>query len=840
MPARAQDRRSDTLLALVARLPRFGDRRAVGVRLQYGLRWWTYRELARRAAAAARALAAAGVGPGDRVALWGPSAPEWVGAFFGVLLRGGVAVPIDDGAPPETARRMIDEVGALHLVTVPGRAPPREIRALTFEDVCDPAGGPDGASAARVAPGDPAVIFFTSGTTSRPRGVVLTHENLMSQVRRFRPWRWIARLVPFRLLVSAPLSHAQGLMVGACVPLALGVSVIHTPFGHPGHLLRTIKDNRVTLLSTVPRILQVAARALERRPYGKSREPLATWLARTRGRFLRRHRIFNTIRPLVGYRFWVVIVGGARLAAEVETFWRNTGCLLVQGYGMTETAAIISVNLPLLGAFGSVGRPLGHTEVRIADDGEILVRGPNVSAGYYGGVEEPLPADGDYLRTGDLGRFDQRGRLYFEGRKKDVVVTGEAFNVYAEDVERVLDAQPGVRQAAVVGLERDGNTEVHAALLLEPGADAAAAVRAANARLAPHERVRGWTVWPHDDFPRANLFKVQRQSVAEVIRQRGGARAGAPSDGATSYEAILAIEDRAERLRALARYLAEAPADELAGRRARLVDDLGLGSLDVVELLFLLEARAQALPPSVVVEENATLADVGALLARAARADAEGGAPEAHDIRPLYRYDPPRWAEAGWLARARRLWNPLVLLPWMRARARLVVRGREQLRDLAGPCLYAVEGHEHGSDVITMFAALPARLRRRLGFVAGRWAFGYHLEPEPGVPLAARLAVGLAFHLGIPLFFPFALTPHFGTTREGLINACRIIDRGYSLIIFGGQGGALISRQTGVPVVPVLLEGNAGVGFRPRLRGRPTITVTFGAPGAPPAASDEP
>jgi len=808
--------RESTLLNLFDGLPQLGDRPAIGVRREYGVRWWSYARLHRRSREAALRLSAAGVGPGDRVVLWGASTPEWVGFFFGVVLRNAVVVPVDDGAPVETVGRMAREVDARLLVAVRGRELPAGIPSIAFEELRED--GDPAIEPLPVKPNDPAVIFFTSGTTSKPRGVILSHANLMSQVTRFAKWRWLVRMIPFRIMVSAPLTHVQGLMLGICVPLQVGLSAIYAHFHHPDHLIRTIRDNRVTLMSTVPRVLQTLARAIENRPYGRSREPLKDWLARTRSVVLRRHRIFNGIRPLVGYRFWIVIVGGVRLPGEIEDFWRHTGCLLVQGYGLTETAAIISVNAPIFGRFGSVGKPLGHQDVRIAEDGEILVRGPNVTPGYYGEVAGKAPVSEDgYLKTGDLGRFDSRRRLFFQGRKKDVIVTGEGFNVYGGDVERVLDEEPGVRGSVVLGLERSGNTEVHAALLLEESASPSDIVQNANRKLAPHERVRGWTRWPERDFPRGQLLKVRRDKVASLVgRFHAQVEAPAPS-GPVTLETIYSTEDHSERLRLLADYLATSSHGDTTDLRTNMVRDLGLSSLDVIELLFHLESRSQRLLDHIVVEETTTLAELRSLFQNP---------DEARPTKALYSRKPPRWAELGPLVLLRRVLNPLVLLPWTAARARLSVLGLEHLERLECPCLFECTGHEHGSDVLTLFSALPPRLRRRLGFVGQRWVFSFYLDPPPGTSFAARAAVGFGFHAAVPLFFPFALVSHFGAARDGLTQACRLIDRGFSLIIFEGKGIDVIAEQTGVPVVPVHLSGNEGGGYLPTWP-RPTIEVTF-------------
>ncbi len=813
-----------TVQDLLETLPRYGDRLAVGLRGAFGLRWWRYQQLHQMSWRAAALLAEAGVCSGDAVLLRARNSPEWVAFFFGAALRGAVVVPLDIDATPAFVDHVTTDVEAKILVT--SRLDPGVDTSLPVLDT-DLLYGPEPPAVDHAEPvdaDDPAIIFFTSGTTSEPRGVVLTHGNLMSQTARFRPWRWWVRMVTYRMVVVAPTSHVQGLVLGICIPLTVGLSVIYTHSSHPGHLFRTLRDNRVTLLSTVPRSLHMLARLFESRPYGRSGKTLAEKLAPHKRRFVRRHFIFTAMRRALGYRFWVMIVGGAPLPDQDERFWRDSGMLLIQGYGLTETTAVVSVTAPVFGGYGSVGRPLAHQDVRIAEDGEILVRGPNVTPRYHGdsdaGVTQSIN-DG-YLHTGDLGRLDDRKRLYILGRKRDVIVTGEGFNVYAGDIEETLARCPGLRDSVVFGRDRAGHAAVHAVLLLERNAEAVKVVQQANHQLQEHQRIRSWSIWADPDFPRGSLLKVRRAEVIEIARATPhSATVGAMAKNELpTLDAIHAIEDRNQRLSLLARYIAASSDEPMAGSNRRLVEDLGLSSLDVVELLFLLEQQTGASLENTVVGEQISVGELGELV------DAPQQAP---DHRALDLQQPPRWAESSPFALVRQLLNPVVLGSWLRLQATVSVEGLEHLEGLQTPVVLAGIGHEHGMDVPLIYHALPYRFARRVALIAGRWVFGGYLDPDPDEPWLSRLSAWLGMNLAVPLFFPLALTPHFGTAREGLMSACRLIDRGYSPIVFEGQGIALIASQTGVPIVPVHLSGNQVLDFKPRLP-RAQITVRFGPP----------
>jgi long-chain acyl-CoA synthetase len=776
----------ETLQELVPRLASFGDRRAVGLRGAYAARWWTYRELQARAAGVAAVLERRGVGRGDRVAIRGSNSPEWAAALFGVLLRGAVAVPIDADATPARVEAAL------------GAAKPK---VVLFDDALEaPRETPDHLDVVEVGPDDPAVLLFTSGSTRDPQPLLLTHRNLAFQLDGFRRWRALTRPHAFRLLALSPLSHVQGLVVGLLVPLSLGLSVLYSESVAPAHVITTIRTNRINLLLAVPGVQHMLAQALQGE-VGRDGRTLAERAAGIRWFLGRRHVLFLATRRRLGYAFSTLLVGGAALPPEDERFWYEAGYVLAQGYGLTETSALVSVhvNSPFGARLGSVGRALGRQDIRI-DHGEVLVRGSNVAPGQ---------ADPEgWLRTGDLGRLDGRGRLWLGGRANDVIVTTEGLNVRAEEVEAALRGVCGVRDA-VVG----GNGRVRAVLLLDPDARADAVVAAANAGLEPYQRVRSWSVWPAADFPRTSLLKVRR---ADVLDAAGAAVDGTADEGGLDFDAVRSESDRRRRLELLARYVLETD-----GEAHARIEELGLGSLDVLELLTLIEERA-ARPVSAAVTPATTVVELR----------------RAIDLQtpPRTRLPSrqPRWA-GGWPGRAARtVTRPLLVGGWSHVSARVAAeRSGSWPR---GPVIVAAAPHRHWLDGFAVQAALPGG--RRTITVTNR-DFGERFAPA--VPRRERLAVGLAYHLLWPLAFEFAIVPNYGSTRIGLNELGRALDRGLSAISFPKglappgrpnprhePGMAAIAVQSETPIVPAWLEGNDDLAvFR---RGRPRVTVRFGDP----------
>ena len=470
----------------------------------------TYAGLCAHALFRSYALGGRGIGPGDRVLLWGPNSAEWVACFWGILLRGAVVVPMDATAAPDFVQRAIQDAGVKlilrdrQLRELPG-APP----SLIISDLKAVSATPEPRPDYQVDPGDAstrstiAEILYTSGTTAEPRGVVLTHGNFLANLepleRGIDEYRMYERWFhPLRFVTLVPLSHVFGQFMALFVPPLLGATVVFEPSTNPGEIVRTAKKEQATALIAVPRMLDLLKSALERDMEGRGQ---SFWLRRTLERangrkFLRRACMFRRIHRRFGWRFWALISGGAALSNDTESFFKRMGYAVVQGYGMTETASLISLNHPFRATEGSVGRILPGREFKLADDGEILVRGESVAASYWkSGILQPSGEEG-WLHTGDLGEVDPEGNLRFRGRKRNVIVTAAGLNVYPDDLENALRVQRGVRDCVVLPFAQGGNAEPCAILLMNASNESAVrgAVDRANASLAEYQRIRRWSL----------------------------------------------------------------------------------------------------------------------------------------------------------------------------------------------------------------------------------------------------------------------------------------------------------------------------------------------------------
>src|SRR6266481_2138033 len=448
------------LLSLFTDFARFAGDAAVVQTRGYRREKLTYAELHGRALFWSYYLAGRGISLGDRVLLWGPNSAGWIACFWGILLRGAIVVPMDSAASPDFVQRVIRDAGVKLILRdrqqaqLPG-APP----SMIINDLKDVVATPPPSLQADVDPGEAsarstiAEILYTSGTTGEPRGVVLTHGNFLANLepleRGIDPYRNYERwLHPLRFVSLVPLSHVFGQFMTLLVPPLLGATVVFEPSANPAEIIRTVKRERATALIAVPRMLDALRAGTDGEMEVRGR---ALWFQRTfesaKGRkFLRRAWMFRRIHRRFGWKFWAFISGGAALSNDTEDFFKRMGYAVVQGYGMTETASLISLNHPFRATEGSVGKILPGREFKLAEDGEILVRGENVSAGYWqgGALQDSNAAaqeNGGWLCTGDLGELDAQGNLRFRGRKKNVIVTTAGLNVYPEDLETSLRKQ---------------------------------------------------------------------------------------------------------------------------------------------------------------------------------------------------------------------------------------------------------------------------------------------------------------------------------------------------------------------------------------------------------------
>ncbi len=540
----------DTLLDLLDEaVARFGDRPALGIWRDDGSRQsWTYRELERRSLFAAWRLRALGLEPGDRLLTWSPSMPELAATYFGAMRARLVLVPLDLRMSTNAIEGIVSASGACQLALGTGRDAPdprdahlEDFPATTVEALC---ADPDASFPAdweaqlaaweRPAPGDMWELIFTSGTTGTPKGVMLGHDNVVASIETFH------RIVPpmdHRMISILPLSHLLEQAVGLFYALSVGADILYVRSRNPRVIFDALREHRVTSLIVVPQVLDLFWSAIEREVEKRGRTTSFNRL-RAIGRRLPpwvRRRLFASIHTQLGGHVSLVLSTGAFLPPALQQAWEDLGVIVLQGYGATETGTGACTTLDDH-KFGTVGRAPEGVSLRIAEDGEVQFKGPTLFHGYWNRPEKTAEAytpDGWY-RSGDIGHLDEGGRLILSGRKKDIIVLPNGFNVYPEDIENalrvagirdsvVLETRPGRIEAILLapgthGLPQGG--DVPGGRAGRPGDDASAtrtrieaAVRAANSALGPNQRIAGWRLWPDEDFPRTHTLKVKRDRV---------------------------------------------------------------------------------------------------------------------------------------------------------------------------------------------------------------------------------------------------------------------------------------------------------------------------------------
>lgn len=479
----------------------------------------TYTMLQQRVQQFAGYLQQQDIAKGDRLLIWSASRINWIIAYFGTLLVGAVVVPLDVSTREDFLARITQTTAARYLITTPKQYQSLKEPPLPLIDIESlPEGQFDPAQLPQVQAEDLAELVFTSGTTGQPKGVMLSHGNIASNAEA------ALGVVDIRdqdrALSILPLSHMLETTIDVAI-ISRGSSIVYAKTLVPDTLLKLLGSQSVTLMVLVPQALQLFLNGIEREVRRQKKEKVFETLHRIAPAlpFSWRRVLFRSVHKRFGGHFKFFVCGGAYLPPTLAERWENMGFRIIEGYGTTECSPVVSVTPYHKHIYGSVGKSLPGQQVRIAEDGEILARGPNVALGYWQNPEATSAAfkDGWYY-TGDLGYEDKHGFLYIKGRKKNLIVLANGLNVYPEDIENVLLMHPAVKDAVVIGLTENAHEQVvHAVLLMEDPTQAKAAVQQANKQLASHQQVRGFTVWPETDFPRTHTLKVKRPELLEML-----------------------------------------------------------------------------------------------------------------------------------------------------------------------------------------------------------------------------------------------------------------------------------------------------------------------------------
>ena len=519
-----------------------------------------------------------------------------------------------------------------------------------------------------------------------------------------------------------------------------------------------------------------------------------------------RRLLFRQVHARFGGHLRIVVSGGAALDQALGEKWHLLGVSVLQGYGATEASPVISCHSLTEARFDSVGRPVPGVDVRIADTGEIQVRGPNITQGYWQAPEQTAAAfDGDWYRTGDIGFVDDAGHLHVRGRVKEMIVLANGQNVFPEDIEAVLHRIPALTDATVVGLKQGQDTQVHAVFLLEEPERAPRIVAEANRELAEHQQIRGHTVWPEADFPRTHTLKVKKAVLVDALS--AGAPRAAAGAGAAARTPPAAAGDPRERLVRLVSEVSGVAQEQVLPEHT-VGGDLDLDSLKRVEMLSIIEQELGVYIDESLVGSQTTFAELQKLLDSQAQAKAA--------LPPFY-----TWPLSVWFSLLREVLHRVLVFPVFSIRYRARASGLEHLPD-DGPVLFAANHNAVRGDSMVLAKVTPPAWRRHLSFAA---------------------AAEITFGKRLTGIFAALVANAFPLSREHAIRASlehmgRLMDEGWSVVIFpeGEQrigrpmlpfqsGTGMLAVEAHTPVVPVHLVSEPR-----RRRFRTRVAVRFGAP----------
>ena len=842
----------------------------------------TYGEIARLAGRFASLLERRGIVQGDRVLIWAENSAEWIAAFHGCMLRGVLAVPLDADGTADFAARVAADVNPTLAVGDAGLVNQLHagIARIAFEDWHAALPTEETGPIPELSADTPLQILFTSGTTGDPKGIVLTHGNVVASFGPIEEasqsyLRYLGLVHPLRILHTLPLSHVFGQTMGLWIPHIYRAELHFEDRLVAARIVQTIRRERISVLAAVPRVHALLKAHLEATLPGLSERlavaendrktvgavsgttaKLSSGLVQKTVSAVRSWWRFRDVHRTFGFKFWALISGGGALPGPLERFWNTVGLVLVQGYGMTETTALITLNHPFHVAQGSIGKPLAGREVKLGPDGEVLVRGAAIStATWSGGAMHPRTSE--WLATGDLAKTEATGEMRFLGRKSEVIVTAAGFNVHPEDLEAAIEQQPGVVGCAVVPMETDDGPEPCAVLAMRgqnrpSNVQGAKVIERANLRLAEFQRLRRWVVWPEPDLPRTSTGKVRRKMVAARLAQIQSVafanthRVSRNGHGANGYGHATGKLSPAPSTDWLVDLIAQVSGEDPSriDEDSHLTEELHLDSLGRVQLAAAIEERlgiatedglldnvqtaaelrrlVSAAPDSAeLVLESLSTADLSVPVAGAAEKREEQAvyAPNTQPVASSYVYPHWPWSLPFRLLRVAFLEAVLRPLVWLLSNPKVVGRGPI---GIAEPMLI-VANHVTSFDGPLLEYALPPAVRRHIAIaMSGEMLEGYrHFRNvnRPAVEGRFFLPGPLFYWLLTALFnvFPLARQRDF---QHSFAHAGEALDRGMHVLLFPEgtrsakgklapfrPGIGLLVKQTSARVLPMAIRG---------------------------------
>lgn len=819
---------------------RFPDRTAIQVVRPTHADTWTYTQLAEDAGRWAAWLQAKGVGPGDRCAILADNDARWIGAYFGTLRIGAVAVPLDTNYKATQVQTVVDNCDARVVFTTTkyretvDTAAPTRLRADLYEDAEDRPTSPPPPIAAR-GNDDAAVLLYTSGTTSDPKGVILSHGNL--EAERASAFKIIHLDEHDAVLGVLPLFHALAQLANLLLPLIVGGRVVFLEQVSSTSLLAALQQRDISVFACVPQffylIHQRVTAEVDKR--GRTSQTIFRAMLRTNG-WLRDtlglnpgKRWFAKVHRTLGRHMRVLITGGSKFDPVIGRHLYEMGFSLLNAYGLTECTGGATIMRPSDKFNTSVGQAIDGVEIKIQaeerrsdddyQDGEILLRGPIVMQGYFNRADATAAVLKDgWFHTGDLGYLDAEGRLYITGRKKEIIVLSNGKNLYPEEIEAHYRQSPLIKELCVLGLSKPGEPSAeHLHAVVVPDEQVMQERGLANVRelvrfdieslsvqLAPLKRVLSYDVW-FEPLPRTSTGKVKRHEVERQVKERTSAVTA--SDAAhearplsPEEQAWLADPGHASAMAAISERLNKPHLRP----DANLELDLTLDSMERVELLTMLETRSGT---RVAADQRPSLFTVRQLVDAVigATAGADAGPSGREPWETILAQEPD--AEVVDNLRASKpliallFFVPLRIVGWLlRLVPGLRVSGLEHVPS-QGPFILC-PNHQSYLDAFLVLSVLPFKVFRQLFFVGAseyfetptmaRFARATNIIPvDSNENLVSAMQAGAT---GLRQQRVLVLFPEGERSIDGELKPFR-------------KGAPILSAQLNVPIVPVAMDG---------------------------------
>lgn len=444
---------------------------------------------------------------GDRVMLYGLVGSDWVVTFMACLYGGYIAVPVDVRMNSELVTDLIEHTKPSLIIHKSKLDIKTKSKHIIFTELLKKEASPNKLDSFEPLDGDTiAEIILTSGTWSQPKGVTLTHKNLLSNLAGVDA---VYRLNGNEKLLSIlPLSHAYEQMCGLFIPLYRGATITYMSEIRADILVEAIKEHRITTIVAVPRILELLRKGVLGRIADSKRLAFESFVIRARLLPLSvRRRVFAKVHQAFGTSLKTFVIGGAPLAQKLDYFFQGLGYSVLVGYGLSETSPVLSISLGQKRSQSGVGRPLSSLKVILNDEGEVLVQGDSVFYGYW-----PERHDAEYFNTGDLGRIDRKGNLTLVGRSKNLVIFPSGDKVFLEDIEKITDGLPGVDESCAVNLGDDKQPHLHL-FVVTSVKEVDPFLKRVNAKLPFGVRVKSVSLASGETLPRTHTLKLSRKQI---------------------------------------------------------------------------------------------------------------------------------------------------------------------------------------------------------------------------------------------------------------------------------------------------------------------------------------